>query len=512
MAYKAYWGGMVMLKKFNTDRLEDAVKAAWRGKEKSDCVWWQGEWWSWERLDALAGDCEERLRASGFGEGQRLAVMLPNSPMVLALSLACWRLGGSIATLNARTGAVNLIDTIRILDVNAVVLTEEGYKKSQDFDSDIPLVPTPLEGPLPLWKGRKGVPDSAETAVIFSTSGTSGLPKAVPCLHSNILSNLAPIDAHVPGLLAEDGVFLNVLPNFHTFGYNMAGMIPLTFGLKQVLVPSFVPVDNTIKAIVEAKVNKIIAVPTIMAFLLGALSKKELRLKGITHVITGGDRLNVQMDARSKEYLGVGILEGYGLTECSPVVAVTPSMEARKLGTVGLPYPDYEIEIRDREGRPLGLHEEGVLWVKGPSVVPGYFRDEANTKDRFHDGWFNTGDVVQIDEDGYVKIVDRATDIIIVSGFNVYPQEVEAVLCAHPAVHAAVAVGEKNNVAGELVKAFIILNEGAEATPKELMAYCRERLTHYKVPRKIGFVKEYPVSPTGKILRRELRKMKIEKQ
>ena len=159
-----------------------------------------------------------------------------------------------------------------------------------------------------------------------------------------------------------------------------------------------------------------------------------------------------------------------------------------------------------------GLHDEGVLWVKGPSVVPGYFRDEVNTKDRFHDGWFNTGDVVRIDEDGYIKIVDRATDIIIVSGFNVYPQEVEAVLCAHPAVHAAVAVGEKNNVAGEVVKAFIILNEGAQVTPKELMDYCKGRLAHYKVPRKIGFVTEYPLSPTGKILRRELRKMKIEKQ
>lgn len=151
-----------------------------------------------------------------------------------------------------------------------------------------------------------------------------------------------------------------------------------------------------------------------------------------------------------------------------------------------------------------------MLWVKGPSVVPGYFRDEINTRERFCDGWFNTGDVVRIDENGFVKIIDRATDIIIVSGFNVYPQEVEAVLCQHPAVHSAVAVGEKNNVAGELVKAFIILNDGAEATEKELMNYCKERLAHYKVPRKIGFVTEYPISPSGKILRRELRKMKIE--
>ena len=196
-----------------------------------------------------------------------------------------------------------------------------------------------------------------------------------------------------------------------------------------------------------------------------------------------------------------------------PVVAVNPSEEKKKLGTVGPAFRNYEIEIRDREGNKIGLHEEGVLYLKGPAVVHGYFRDEENTRERFTpDGWFNTGDVVRIDEDGYIKIVDRATDIIIVSGFNVYPQEVEAVLCKHPAVHAAVAVGEKNKVAGELVKAFIILNEGAQATPKELMEYCKDHLAHYKVPRKIGFVKEYPISQTGKILRRELRKMKIEKE
>lgn len=503
-----------MVKRFNTDRLEDALKAAWQGKEKSDCIWWQGEWWSWERLEALITDCEEKLRASGFGRGQRIAVLLPNSPMVLALSVACWRLGGAIAPLNARTGAVNLIDTIKMLDVNAVVLTDEGHKKAagEGFPSDIPLVPSPLEGPLPLWRSRQGRPECAETSVIFSTSGTSGLPKAVVCLHSNMLGNLAPIEEHVPGLLDEDAVFLNVLPNFHTFGYNMAGMMPLAFGVRQAVVPSFVPVESTIKAIEEAGVNRVIAVPTIMAFLLGALAKKDHHIKGVTHVITGGDRLNVQMEARCREYLGVGILEGYGLTECSPVVAVNSTEADKKLGTVGRPYSDYQIEIRDREGNLLDLHQEGVLWVKGPSVVPGYFRDEKNTEERFRDGWFNTGDVVQIDADGYIKIVDRATDIIIVSGFNVYPQEVEAVLCAHPTVHAAVAVGEKNNVAGELVKAFIVLNEGAEVSAKELMSYCRERLAHYKVPRKIGFVSEYPLSPAGKILRRELRKMRIEKQ
>ncbi|MDO5114878.1 MAG: AMP-binding protein [Synergistaceae bacterium] len=498
---------------FSIKRVNELIDSVWNAQKGEDCVWWQGEWWSWERLRALADDCEEKLRASGFSEGHRVAALLPNSPMVIALSIACWRLGGAIAPLNARTGAVNLSDTIKMLDVHAVVLTADGCEKAAEtgFLPGIPLVSAPLEGPLPAFRGRGGLAEAADIAVIFSTSGTSGLPKAVPCRHSNIIGNLSPVIEHVPSLISDDGVTLNVLPNFHTFGFTMTGMLSIVYGMKQALIPSFVPVDNTIRVIKEAGVNRIIAVPTVMAFLLGALAKKNERLRGITHVITGGDRLNVQMDERSREYLGVGIIEGYGLTECSPVVAVNRSEEARKLGTVGQIFPGYQVEIRDRDGKPLDIHQEGVLWVKGPSVVSGYFRDEKNTKERFRDGWFNTGDVVRIDEEGYVKIVDRATDIIIVSGFNVYPQEVEAVLCRHPAVSAAVAVGEKNKVAGELVKAFIIVKDGAQLTAKELTDYCRERLAHYKVPRKIGFVSEYPISPTGKILRRELRKMKIEK-
>jgi long-chain acyl-CoA synthetase len=178
---------------------------------------------------------------------------------------------------------------------------------------------------------------------------------------------------------------------------------------------------------------------------------------------------------------------------------------------VGQFFETYEVQIRDRDGRILDINDEGVLWVKGPSVVSGYFRDEVNTRERFVDGWFNTGDVVRVDRDGYVQIVDRATDIIIVSGFNVYPQEVENALCKHPAVQSAAVVGEKNSMTGEIVKAFVIVKEGKAATEKELVDYCKKNLAHYKVPRRIGFLEEFPVSAAGKILRRELRKIEIDK-
>lgn len=492
-------------------RLEERFLTAWKGRENEKCLWWHSVWWTWERLDKLAFECEAVLRQSGFGEGQRLAVMLPNSPMVFALSIACWRLGGAIAPLNARTGLLNIFGTLDLLDVNAVLISEEAHDKylESGTKSDIPVVRCKTDAAPEAWTGRQGVPESRDIAVIFSTSGTAGLPKAVTCLHSNIHNNLSAIVPHVPHLLDKGNIFLNVLPNFHTFGYNTAGMLPLMAGLAQAVIPSFVPVDNTVKAIKESKVSVIVAVPTVMSFLLGSLAKNDQYVEDIKFVIVGGDKLNVAMDERCKQHLGAGILEGYGLTECCPVVSVQHCMQTRKLGTVGQAYAEYQLEVRDLSGNVLDLHDEGVLWVKGPSVVPGYFRDPVNTAERFRDGWFNTGDVVKIDDDGYITIVDRASDIIIVSGFNVYPQEVEAVLCAHPAVHSAVAVGEKNNIAGELVKAFIIPEGGAEVTAKELIDYCRERLAHYKVPRKIAFVSEYPLSPAGKVLRRELRKQKV---
>lgn len=501
---------LVGIKK-TTPRLEELFASAWQGREKENCIFWQGEWWSWERLNGLALECEGVLKESGFGEGQRLAVMLPNCPMIFALSVACWRLRGAIAPLNARTGFLNIMDTLNLLDVNAVLLSEEGYEKYKKakVSNGIPVITCNTSEPPKAWRGREGKLESADTAVIFSTSGTTGNPKAVICLHSNIYSNITTISPHVPHLLDRESIFLNVLPNFHTLGFNTAGMLPLMSGLAQAVVPSFVPVDNTINVINAARVNVIVAVPTIMAFLLGALAKNDEYIEGIRFVIVGGDKLNVAMEERCKKHLGSGIIEGYGLTECSPVISVQHDQHTKKLGTVGPAFYDYELQVRDMEGKVIDIHEEGVLWVRGPSVVPGYFRDETATRERFVGGWFNTGDVVRIDADGYITIVDRASDIIIVSGFNVYPQEVETVLLEHPAVREAVAVGEKNNIAGELVKAFVILEENMQVTAKELSDHCRERLAHYKTPRKIGFVKEFPISPSGKVLRRELRKQKI---
>ena len=498
---------------FHKKRIEENIADVWKGREDNWCLWWHGNWWTWRQLNNLAIDCEQKIAAKGFGKGERIAILLPNSPMFFALSLAAWRLGGTVAPLNGRLNPINLMSTINMLDVDAVFVFDGKINNPEVIEKTIgvPVVMTPVDTPiLKDFQMRRGTPEDCETAVIFSTSGTSGLPKAVPCTHSNILGNMKDVPYAAPGIVSTDSVFLNVLPNFHALGCNTSGYLPLLFGSRQAVMPSFIPVANTIEAIKTAKVNIIIAVPTLMSFILADLAKNDEKIEGVRFIVCGGDRLNTQLDERCRKYFGVGILEGYGLTECSPIVAFNPSMQGRKLGTVGPRFGHLEAEIHDRDGKKIGLHDEGILWLKGPAVVNRYFRDEINTKERFHGGWFDTGDVVRIDNDGYITIVDRATDIIIVGGFNVYPQEVETVLCSHHAVSNAVAVGEPNNVTGELVKAFIILKDGASATPKEIIDYCRTKLAHYKVPRQIAFVKEYPLSSTGKVLRRELRKIKID--
>ncbi len=203
--------------------------------------------------------------------------------------------------------------------------------------------------------------------------------------------------------------------------------------------------------------------------------------------------------------MGVICFEGYGLTECSPVVSCNPSEAARKLGTVGPPLPGYAVQLRDLEGKLLPPGSEGVLWVKGPSVTSGYFRAPELTAERFHEGWLDTGDIVSIDEDGFITILDRATDLIIVGGFNVYPQEVETVLNTHPAVKMSAAIGIHSSMSGEVVKAFVVPHEGMEVTQHELVQYAKEHLAHYKVPRKIDIVEELPLSSVGKVLRRKLK-------
>ena len=280
-------------------------------------------------------------------------------------------------------------------------------------------------------------------------------------------------------------------------------MASLHVGASQVVVPGFMPPQNTLRAIQEARPSILPLVPTMLSFILALLERGGQKAEGVRLLITGGDRYNPQMDERVKAAFGVGVLEGYGITECSPVLAANRVEEGFRLGTVGRPLPRFELQLRTEAGMPAEA-DEGVLWVRGPSVTAGYYHAPELNRERFDHGWFNTGDYVRI-EDGYITILDRVTDILIVGGFNVYPQEVEAMLSQHPAVQTAIVVGMPNDISGEVPKAFVIKDKDAQVSASELIRFCKARLAHYKVPREVEFVEELPLSSTGKVLRRVLR-------
>ncbi|GHS86115.1 AMP-dependent synthetase [Synergistales bacterium] len=491
------------------ERLDDFIEQVIVSKPENRCFWWEGVWYDGAFLKDLMDKTVRALVASGFSKGDRLAVLMPNCPMILGLSLAVWRLGGVFCPLNAKPGASSLISTLSLLSPFAVAISEETHGEitaALDENGYSHVICPHIEPPEP-FKGKSvKIPESDENlAVIFSTSGTTGASKAVPLTHGNIISDCRGCMGRLEALRPGD-VFLNVLPNFHAFGFTAGTMLPFFAASAQTIVANFMPPQNTVAAISESQANVIILVPTMLNFMLSLLERDGKKLSGVKIVVTGGDRYDPRFDDKVKTYMGVGVLEGYGITECSPVLSVNESYDKRRLGTVGRMLDGFVFQLRDEDGTVLteNAKGEGVLWVSGSPVAKEYFRRAESDNSRFDNGWFNTGDYVKV-EDGFIMVIDRVSDIIIVGGFNVYPKEVEAILLTHPAVSAAVVVGIKSHIVGEIPKAFIIKKADASVTEQDIIRFCKDNLSHYKAPRKVEFVDAFPLSPAGKVLRRKLR-------
>ncbi|MDK2846639.1 MAG: long-chain acyl-CoA synthetase [Synergistales bacterium] len=488
-----------------TSRLEKRILERCIRCEGEKSFWWQNTWWSRRVLSDLSARCEKVLKDAGLGEGSRLAVLLPNSPLFIALMIAVWKLGGVLVPLNLLAGKTAIGSNLKHADVAGAVLPQGMEQAAEDFAGiGIPTVTAPLDGPLPGFKCRAVDGSDPDTAVIFYTSGTTGAPKGVPISHANLLENIEASTGHLTDL-REDDIFLNALPNFHALGFNVSGLLPLVGGFPQVLLPSFMPAENALHAIHSAGVTVIVAVPTMVNLLLGTVTRGATPPSTLRMIISGGDKLPAKIDARAEKMLGLGVLEGYGLTETSPVVSVNPNYASRKPGTAGTILPGYDVQIRSSDGKVLPPGKEGTLWLRGPSVFGEYFRDQHQTEERIRDGWFNTGDVVRMDDEGYLSILDRESDIIIVGGFNVYPAEVESVLQEVPGVRESAVVGVSHSVSGEIVKACVVKDPDSGIQARDIISFCRENLALYKVPRLVEFVDELPRSNIGKVLRRELR-------
>jgi long-chain acyl-CoA synthetase len=347
-----------------------------------------------------------------------------------------------------------------------------------------------------------------DVAFLQYTGGTTGVAKGAMLTHRNMIANLLQADAWTArDLTPGKEVFITALPLYHVFALTANALFACKMGAKNILITNPRDFPAFVKELKKEKFSFITGVNTLFNALLNAPGFNEVDFSGLHITLGGGMAVQKAVADRWQAVTGCVLLEAYGLTETSPAACINPVDIKAYNGMIGLPISSTEVDIRDLDGKSLGLNETGELWIRGPQVMKGYWnRPEETAKTIDANGWLRTGDVGFVNEDGYIKLVDRLKDMVLVSGFNVYPNEVEDVLVANPKVLEAGVIGVPDGAAGEAVKAFVVKKDPS-LTEDELMAWCRDQLTGYKRPKSIVFVKELPKSNVGKILRRELRNL-----
>jgi long-chain acyl-CoA synthetase len=343
-----------------------------------------------------------------------------------------------------------------------------------------------------------------DLAVLMFTSGTAGSPKAAMLTHGNLLANLEQCQAHPGRQQGPDDLVLGVLPFFHIFGLNVVLGLSLVAGSTVVLVERFDP-QSAIESIRAHAITVISGAPAMWSAWAALPGTRPGDMASVRVGTSGAARLEPQVRRTIEDRFGVRIMEGYGLTEASPVVTSGTGYEAPE-GSIGVPLPGLQVRLVDPSGDDALVGDAGEIWVKGPNVFAGYWEDPAATASALTpDGWLRTGDVAVVDDDGFLFVVDRVKDLIIVSGFNVYPAEVEEVLLRHQDVEQAAVVGVPHPHSGEAVKAYVVTADGVAVEEDELIHHCEAQLARYKCPQKVMFVDEIPQGASGKVLRKELR-------
>jgi long-chain acyl-CoA synthetase len=384
---------------------------------------------------------------------------------------------------------------------------KDGHRVRAPRDGRTHWLPELLRrAPGPVAPVRRS-PD--DLAILQYTGGTTGTAKGAMLTHRNLIANLSMAKAWQPDRPTRPrgyGVVMGVVPLFHTYGMSQVMNVAVMNGDAMVLVPRFEPL-LVLKAIRRHRPNAFPGVPTLYTALNNYPGVEKFDTRCVDVCISGASALPPEVKRRFEELTGAKLVEGYGLSEASPVTHCNPVQGQSRDGSIGLPFPDTEAAIVDQESgdhpRPTG--EVGELVVRGPQVMQGYWNRPEESAATLRGGWLYTGDIARMDEDGYFWIVDRKKDVIISGGFNVYPREVEEPLYAHPKVREAVAVGVPDERWGEMVKLYVVLKQGQSATEREIVDFCHERMAAYKVPKAVEFRPELPKSMIGKVLRRALR-------
>lgn len=347
---------------------------------------------------------------------------------------------------------------------------------------------------------------NSDSAFLQYTGGTTGVAKGAVLTHRNILANIQQVQAWQDNTLVYgEEIAILPLPLYHIFTLTCGCFFMMRLGAESILITNPRDIPHFINEIKTSKFSIIIIINTLCNALLNNEKFKDVDFSHLKFSIIGGMAGTKNVADRWKKVTGIHLMEGYGLTETSPVLTINSFHATEFTGGIGYPMPSTEVEIRSEDGRSLGIGEAGELCVKGPQVMSHYWNRPDETKKAFNsDGWFRTGDIVTMDADGLIRLVDRKKDMIVVSGFKVFPNEVEAVLMSHPGIHEAAVIGFPDKNGGEIVKAFIIRRDNS-LSKEEVVHYCKKFLTPYKVPHLIEFREELPKSPIGKILRRKLR-------
>ncbi|WP_301098936.1 long-chain-fatty-acid--CoA ligase FadD [Otariodibacter sp.] len=351
-----------------------------------------------------------------------------------------------------------------------------------------------------------------DLAFLQYTGGTTGVAKGAMLTHGSVVANMMQAkwvaDPLIPNGEGKIGVI--ALPMYHVFALTVNCLLFIELGLTGLLITDPRDISGFIKELKKYRVSAITGVNTLFNTLLNNEHFKEVNFSNLKMTVGGGATVQRRVAERWHETTGCHIIEGYGMTECSPLIAATRSDSTEYSGSIGIPVPNTDIRIVDDEGNDVSQGERGELWVKGPQVMKGYWQREEDTADVLKDGWMATGDIVEMGQDLNLRIVDRKKDMIIVSGFNVYPNEIEEVISSHPKVNEVVVVGIPSEKSGECIKVFATKKDET-LTREELRKYCKQHLTGYKIPREIEFREELPKSNVGKILRRILRDEEIDR-
>ncbi|MBI2902898.1 MAG: long-chain fatty acid--CoA ligase [Candidatus Methylomirabilis oxyfera] len=518
-----------------------------------DAIIFYGARLTYRALNGAADRFAAALAARGLAPGDRVSLFLPNCPQMVIAYYGTLRAGGVAVSTNPLysakelehqlndSGAWGIVTLSKFYPLVKEVAPKTGIKRiivtniKEYFPRLLRLLFTALKEKREghrveversagtelfkeLMSSAAARPPVVEIspdapALLQYTGGTTGLAKGAVLTHRNLVANTMQAGAWLVTAKGGSEIFLGAIPFFHVYGMTAVMNLCISLGHTMILLPHF-KVKEVLETIVKYRPTIFPGVPTMYVAINNFPEVGKYNLRSIKACLSGAAPLPVEVQTRFEALTGARLVEAYGLTEASPATHVNPLYGARKVGTIGLPLPDTDAKIVDLETgqRALAPKEVGELAVKGPQVMKGYWNRPSETGMVLKDGWLYTGDIGYMDEQGYFVIVDRKKDMIIASGFNVYPRDVEEPLYEHPKVQEVVAVGLPDPYRGETVKVYIVLKEGQVATEQEIIDYCKEKMAKYKVPTLVEFRKALPKTLVGKVLRRTLREEELAKR